>query len=215
MAQVILNCPQCQRPLRVTDELLGRLVKCPACQHTFTAPTSVEPAPVPLAAGEPSEPGGPLQGEVYEPAEGAGFRPGDRERAKGLLLPPAICLLVIAILGLCGDLVQVAMWLVMSDKLMEQMHQQLAAFGVQGPVPSPQLIAIIHACFAGVSLLIVAAAIQMLRRRMYGLAILGSFLAVLNCDSYCCVPGFFIGIWALVILMRQDVRGLFSMPPRI
>src|SRR5262249_50877236 len=32
-----ISCPQCQRQLRVPDNLVGQLVKCPSCQNTFTA----------------------------------------------------------------------------------------------------------------------------------------------------------------------------------
>jgi predicted Zn finger-like uncharacterized protein len=54
----IVNCPQCERKLRVPDNLLGQLVKCPTCSTTFTAsaapaeaaplvPESAAPAPAP------------------------------------------------------------------------------------------------------------------------------------------------------------------------
>src|SRR5437773_6137619 len=49
------TCPQCSRQLRVPDELLGRLVKCPSCSTTFTASTAAdEPPPLPIAAKEPA-----------------------------------------------------------------------------------------------------------------------------------------------------------------
>jgi hypothetical protein len=37
-------CPTCRRPLRVPNTLLGQLVKCPACEQTFTASEDLEPA---------------------------------------------------------------------------------------------------------------------------------------------------------------------------
>src|SRR5262249_17992550 len=33
-----ITCPSCGRQLRVPDDLLGCLVKCPACSHNFPAP---------------------------------------------------------------------------------------------------------------------------------------------------------------------------------
>src|SRR5437867_2115684 len=33
----IIACPECRRQLSVQDALLGQMVKCPACQTTFTA----------------------------------------------------------------------------------------------------------------------------------------------------------------------------------
>lgn len=44
-----ISCPQCQRKLRVPDELMGQPVKCPTCNSAFTA----EPPGAPLPAGLP------------------------------------------------------------------------------------------------------------------------------------------------------------------
>jgi hypothetical protein len=41
-----INCPSCSRQLRVPDDLLDCLVKCPACSHNFPAPSD-EPGPEP------------------------------------------------------------------------------------------------------------------------------------------------------------------------
>jgi predicted Zn finger-like uncharacterized protein len=65
MAEIV-NCPQCERKLRVPEELLGKKVKCPTCQSTFTAsaagsepagvaappPPREEPAPRPRSPEE-------------------------------------------------------------------------------------------------------------------------------------------------------------------
>src|SRR5260221_3910679 len=50
---VTTRCPECDRPLRVPDELVGKYVKCPGCTTTFLAqaesssqpPESIRPAP--------------------------------------------------------------------------------------------------------------------------------------------------------------------------
>jgi hypothetical protein len=42
----ILDCPQCERKLRVPDELLGCAVTCPTCGVTFTAPAAAASGPV-------------------------------------------------------------------------------------------------------------------------------------------------------------------------
>jgi len=43
----IVSCPQCQRQLRVPDELLGQSVKCPSCGVTFAATVAAAQAPPP------------------------------------------------------------------------------------------------------------------------------------------------------------------------
>jgi predicted Zn finger-like uncharacterized protein len=37
MSKLIRECPSCSRKVRVPDELLGKMVKCPTCGHTFEA----------------------------------------------------------------------------------------------------------------------------------------------------------------------------------
>jgi predicted Zn finger-like uncharacterized protein len=50
----LIDCPSCQRKLRVPDEFLGKSVRCPTCGESFRAPEAAaagEPAPAPAAAG--------------------------------------------------------------------------------------------------------------------------------------------------------------------
>jgi len=59
------------------------------------------------------------------------------------------------------------------------------------------------------SLLIFVGALQMRRLRLYGLAMIAAIMAMLPCTA-----GWFIGlpmgIWALVVLLRPDVREAFD-----
>jgi hypothetical protein len=47
METLTVSCPDCQRPLRVPESLLGQMVKCPSCARTFAAPDSPEDVPPP------------------------------------------------------------------------------------------------------------------------------------------------------------------------
>jgi predicted Zn finger-like uncharacterized protein len=58
---VIIACPSCRGKLRVSDELRGQMVRCPACNHTFdTAPSTAgrgldpQDLPLQLSIDEPS-----------------------------------------------------------------------------------------------------------------------------------------------------------------
>ena len=59
--------------------------------------------------------------------------------------------------------------------------------------------------------LIVFGGVQMLKQRSYGLAMAASILTMLPCLTClgCCGVGEGIGIWALVVLLNEDVKRSF------
>jgi hypothetical protein len=62
LMSVLIECPSCLRKLRLSENILGRQIKCPACNHGFTAataPEEISPAPPPLEEQPiPLPPGG-------------------------------------------------------------------------------------------------------------------------------------------------------------
>ncbi len=57
MPAEVVSCPDCQRKLRVPNELVGKLVKCPTCGQTFTAdPAAQAPPPPPPSPVEEKAP---------------------------------------------------------------------------------------------------------------------------------------------------------------
>ena len=52
----LVNCPQCERKLRVPEDLLGKEVKCPSCGTTFPAVVADEVAEDVSAHEAPPEP---------------------------------------------------------------------------------------------------------------------------------------------------------------
>ena len=67
----VISCPSCRRQLRVPAELLGQLVKCPSCNHTFAGALDElapeEPPPLPAAAEEPNQAAFQLEDEEPPP----------------------------------------------------------------------------------------------------------------------------------------------------
>ena len=61
-----------------------------------------------------------------------------------------------------------------------------------------------------VALFIIYAAIKMKELKQWNVAVVASVLAMVPCISPCCIIGLPIGIWALVVLMRPDVKEAFS-----
>jgi hypothetical protein len=208
MPEIFVSCPQCERPLRVPDALRGRPAKCPACGLTFAVPAGGHEAPLMPAAPpeyDPSE----LYDEPGRPPASWQFDQNVREGANRLVTPPAVCLLITGILGVLANCVRAVV--------------VLAGGGGQPPgadVPdfmrkamemvTPEMVLISSLVFGSVSLVIVLGAIQMLRRRMYGLAIASSILAMINIECLCCVFGLPVGIWSLAVLLKPEVRSVFQ-----
>ena len=87
----VVDCPQCRRKLRVPDQLLGKTVKCPACQTVFTAaaqlpPRKDQPAPKEQPPGPQVETDPTLQLELDEDPQPARF--SKRKGEKGESKPP-------------------------------------------------------------------------------------------------------------------------------
>ena len=61
-----------------------------------------------------------------------------------------------------------------------------------------------------VGVLIIVGALRMRQLKSYGFAMAAAILAMVPCVSPCCLLGLPAGIWALVVLMRDDVQGAFE-----
>ena len=57
--------------------------------------------------------------------------------------------------------------------------------------------------------LILFGATKMKKLESYGLAMTVSIIAMIPCISPCCIVGLPIGIWALVVLSKPEVKGAF------
>jgi predicted Zn finger-like uncharacterized protein len=207
MAEVILDCPQCRRSLRVTDDLLGRPVKCPACGMTFTVPPGQRPSeqpPLALAAETAVPPPVHQRPPSWESVEDA------RANARAYTMPAGILLISAGWLSIIVALWNLTRCIMHPDKLMDD------AANLELPVPLPPkellqfsgiLTSIVMSAFA---LSIILAGMQMTRLRMYPLCIVGSVLAMLNCCNPCCVLSLPLGLWSLIVLLRTDVRAAFQ-----
>jgi hypothetical protein len=60
-----------------------------------------------------------------------------------------------------------------------------------------------------VSGLIFFGGLKMKRLESHGLAVTASILAMLPCTSPCCIIGLPLGIWALVVLSKPEVKSAF------
>ena len=65
------------------------------------------------------------------------------------------------------------------------------------------------------SVFIAVGGVMMLKMRMYPIALTGAICAVIPCATIlgCCGVGQAVGIWAIVILAKPEVRGWFNQIP--
>ncbi len=79
----VVNCPKCERKLRVPEELLGKKVKCPTCSETFTATAAAgggEAPPAPVEEPAPRRP----RDEDFEDLDRPSRRPPRRDDDRDL-----------------------------------------------------------------------------------------------------------------------------------
>jgi hypothetical protein len=126
-------------------------------------------------------------------------------------------LLLTGILGLLADVAQTAYVAVRirfpppapvqpPQNIFEELREHAT-----GPEPL-----ILGAVFAVVSILVIIAALRMLRLRSYGFAVAGTVLAMVNFVNCCCILGMPVGIWGLVVLSKPEIKSAFqtrSPPP--
>lgn len=121
---------------------------------------------------------------------------------------PAIGLIVTAIIGMLWQLVSV---------LMNLLGTGIGAFaaasgdsGGAGSLFSGVLGLVFNVIWLLMGGLVIFGALKMKNLQSYGLAMAAAVIAALPCTSPCCFLGLPIGIWAIVVLLNQEVKGSFQ-----
>jgi hypothetical protein len=134
---------------------------------------------------------------------------------------PAICLIVVGILNLFGALYMLAngiLWTVGPDFILDAQKNLPPAFQNPGAAREEQqmqgmLISYPIAFFGFLaSVLPIFGGIRMMSLKSYALSICGAICAMVPCISCtaCCGAGEAIGIWALVVLLKSEVKSAFQ-----
>jgi hypothetical protein len=228
---ILVNCPSCERKLKVPDELLGKKVKCPGCATIFTAEeieetvASEEEAPRqprrpareeesleeerPRRAARRSSP--PPDEDDYDDEMEIRPRRRGRSRAREAVNGPAIGLLITGIIGVVLTLCSIGINI-------STMAGAAIIPRPQGPGAPPAWLnlfsggvgLVFNAIAIFVSILIILGALKMKNLQSYGMAMAASIVAMIPCISPCCILGLPIGIWALVVLSKPEVKDTFS-----
>lgn len=151
------------------------------------------PPPGPPPAGSP-------RGPALGPAEAASAVQG-----------PAIALIVTAVLGGIFALIGIAFNVLgMGMSGMQDFADELGPAGNLGNMVGGAM-----GVFSSILGLVVAgfigwAALEMMKLRRWTVAVVASVVAMVPCVSPCCFLGIPVGIWSLVVLMREEVKGAFT-----
>ena len=123
------------------------------------------------------------------------------ERVKG----PAIGLIVVAVVGVLLQIVSLIFNLagasILANSPMPKEAWANMFSGTIGAVSSIIGILVSGVIFFG--------AMKMKNLESYGLAMAASIIAMIPCFSPCCLLGLPIGIWALVVLSKPEVKSAF------
>jgi hypothetical protein len=184
MAEAILYCPQCKNRLRIPEEMLGDVVQCPLCNLVFATPRP------------DADPG--------QPAD----YPDVLDAARAAVKTPATGLLLTGVLGLLIHLWQIGLALLTPDQVTSN-----PVFQLFDPPPPPEML-IRGALLGGIGFgllnaFLIAAALKMMRLESYTLALIGSLAALIDCSNGCCLLAWPFGLWALVVLLRPEVKEAF------
>ncbi|HUA38592.1 MAG TPA: protein kinase [Candidatus Sulfopaludibacter sp.] len=156
--------------------------------------------------GSPSSPppGGAIPSANAE-AQPAPITPGTAPAASsGMIVAPAVGLIVAAIWKLFSALMA---WLFLAGVFTNPWLGNLRDFGLGSFSHWSALAGFSILLFKVIpALLILVGAIQMLRLRSYAWAMTAAILSVVACS----LIGLPMGIWAMIVLARQDVRETFA-----
>jgi hypothetical protein len=118
---------------------------------------------------------------------------------------PAMGLIVVAILGALAQVASLIMNLAGASMLASsRMPKEAWANMFSGTLGV--VSGVIGLLMSAVVLL---GALKMKKLESYGLAMAASIIAMVPCVSPCCLLGLPIGIWALVVLMKPEVKSAF------
>ena len=126
--------------------------------------------------------------------------------ASGLALVngPAVGLMVVAILGFLLQVTSLIVHLGFSAAAASQMPEQAWSQMFSGTMGI--VTGVIGILASG---LILFGALKMKKLENYSLAMTASIVAMIPCISPCCLVGLPIGIWAVVVLSKPEVKSAF------
>lgn len=226
------ECPNCGKHFRCSSELAGKQVKCPnaQCGAELIVPS---PQPTTPAVGTPPPPmhlesvdSTPGQPQAFEPSSNPYQSPDDHShmgadgqprKAPPNVKAPGIALIVVGVLNSIYAIINGFANLT-EDGGAEpvppefQDNEFMREFWVGMNEPAPVVGIVISVLMAVAAVLIIVGGVKMMNMSSYPLAVIAAILSMVPCVTClgCCGLGQAVGIWALVVLLNEDVRSGFQ-----
>jgi predicted Zn finger-like uncharacterized protein len=226
----LVNCPHCDKKLRVPDHLQGRAVKCPGCGNMFTA-SAGDGAPPPVAEGLAEPPlqsrrsdeeafierpphrhtddddGQPRQSydddqDDEDDEEDRPRRRRKRSRRAAALQAVSVPAILLIVIGVLGIFMGIAN-IAVSAAGLGIAPEDRARPGFMAGRYIGSFVSLIW------GIVVAAGGFKMKSLQSRGSAMTGAIVAMVPCNP-CCLCGFFVGIWALVAMNNSDVRKAFE-----
>ena len=130
-------------------------------------------------------------------------------RAKNEVSGPAIGLIVTAVLGIVAKVLGLIFNLVGVNFMPPQSGMTPEMTRMMQFISGP--VAIVSGIVGlAISLFVLYGALKMQKLAGYGFALAAAIIAVIPCFSPCCLIGIPLGIWALIVLNKPEVKSQFE-----
>lgn len=227
-----VECPHCKQRLRVPGSAAGIRIHCPDCNGVIEVPAKTG------ISEEPAKPWGtpasPAKTDISEEPAKPWSRPADvdeedrptrrsrddddnfaddirRRRsadAGSRVIAPAICMLIVAILGFGVSVFNVVSALAFAPPPVDPNAPPFVQEIMKGTHGTQA--AVIQSAFSMLFVVTVLGSVQMMRRKMWALALAVSVFSMINFASCCCILRLPFGIWSLITLVNPEVKESFS-----
>lgn len=134
--------------------------------------------------------------------------PGSEEAARSAVGPPAIALMVASAITFFWYLGIVVLMLFMGG--MAALDVGAGGGDPMGGFIGGALAAVVYGFWALMALIAFIGAFRMRQLKSYGLAMASTIIAMVPCTTYmCCLLMLPMGIWALTVLLKPEVKSAF------
>jgi hypothetical protein len=143
------------------------------------------------------------------PPPGDPGMPYQEARKPSPLQPVAITMVVYNALSLLTSLGNVVGLGFVAKMMAEQAKAQPEMKAVADIYAAPWMMYIVLGG-AVISVIALVGSIFMLTRKSYAMAMIGAIVTIISPGGCCCLVGMGVGIWSLVVLMKDEVQAEFK-----